>query len=108
MKPSPKYAACALLYYLDGEGMWEHEIFASLERSYPSGQLTSLREDLIGLSTLGWLDTFDQKEARGRILRRYALHPNIRPVIEYQLRLKKLADVVRAAGIQTDREVSAS
>ncbi|MHA7984470.1 hypothetical protein ACX9R5_01575 [Rathayibacter sp. CAU 1779] len=109
MKPSPKYATCALLYYLDADGMWEYDIFASLERSYPSGQLTSLREELVGLSTLGWLDTVEQKESRGRILRRYRLHASIRPVIEYQLKLEKLKDVVRAAGIEpTVREAVAS
>jgi hypothetical protein len=99
MKPSPKYAACVLLYHLEDRAVWEYEIFEALERVYPPGQLNSLREDLVGLSTLGWISTAEQKEYRGRILRSYALNANVRPVLEYQLRLASFDDIMRQAGI---------
>lgn len=87
MKPAPKYQAAMTLYHLGEQGIWEHELFGMLRHHYRDCELTSMREDLIGLSTVGWVDTLDQREHRGQILRRYRLAKSARPLIEYQLNL---------------------
>jgi hypothetical protein len=90
MKPATKYAAALALYRNEG-GSWEYELFDELRRHYPESQLQALREDLVGMSTLGWLDIVEQREQAGQILRRYALRPEVRPFLEYQLDLGKVA-----------------
>lgn len=87
MKPAPKYQAAMTLYHLEGQGIWEHHLFSLLRQHYRDSELTGLREDLIGLSTVGWVDVLDQREHRGQILRQYRLAGSARPLIEYQLNL---------------------
>jgi hypothetical protein len=90
MKPATKYAA-ALALYRQETARWEYELFDELRRHYPEHELQALREDLVGMSTLGWLDIIEQREHAGQILRRYALRPEVRPFLEYQLDLDKIA-----------------
>ncbi|HEX4361600.1 MAG TPA: hypothetical protein VH141_28965 [Pseudonocardia sp.] len=90
MKPATKYAAALALYRQEG-GRWEYELFDELRRHFPEHELQALREDLVGMSTLGWLDIVEQREHSGQILRRYALRPEVRPFLEYQLDLGKIA-----------------
>lgn len=75
------------LYHLGADGIWEHELFGLLRQHYRDPELAGLREDLIGMSTVGWLDTLEQRTHRGQILRRYRLADTARPLIEYQLNL---------------------
>jgi hypothetical protein len=75
------------LYHLGAPGIWEHRLFGLLRRHYRDVELSGLREDLVGMSTVGWLDVLELREHRGHILRRYALAPSARPLIEYQLNL---------------------
>jgi hypothetical protein len=86
VKPAPKYQAAMTLYHLD-QPIWEHQLFGLLRQHYRDTELTGLREDLIGLSTVGWLDTVGQCEHRGQILRRYRLADSARPLVRYQLNL---------------------
>jgi hypothetical protein len=87
MKPAPKYQAAMTLYHRGDRGIWEHHLFALMRQHYRDSELTGLREDLIGLSTVGWVDVLDQREHRGQILRQYRLAESVRPLIEYQLNL---------------------
>lgn len=91
MRPAVKYAATMTLYHAGAEGVWEYDLFDRLTRHYPQAQLSSLREDLVGMSTLGWLDTLEEREYRGNILRRYAMRDDVRPFLEYQLDVAKFA-----------------
>ncbi|MGW3485556.1 hypothetical protein [Rhodococcus rhodochrous] len=88
MKPAPKYQAAMTLYRLGDRGIWEHRLFGVLRQHYRDSELSGLREDLIGMSTVGWLDTLEQLEHRGQILRCYRLAASARPLIEYQLNLE--------------------
>jgi hypothetical protein len=87
MKPAPKYQAAMTLHRVGGEGMWEHHLFGVMLQHYRDVELSGLREDLIGMSTVGWLDVLEQREHKGQILRRYALKDSSRRLIEYQLDL---------------------
>jgi hypothetical protein len=87
MKPAPKYQATMTLYHLGSQGAWEYELFALLRQHYRDSELSGLREDLIGLSTVGWVDVLDHREHCGQILRRYRLAESARPLIAYQLNL---------------------
>ncbi|MBN3454922.1 hypothetical protein [Mycolicibacterium sp.] len=87
MKPAPKYQAAMVLYHQGDQGIWEHHLFSLMRQHYRDSDLTGLREDLIGLSTVGWVDVLDQREHRGQILRQYRLAESARPLIEYQLNL---------------------
>ncbi len=89
MKPAPKYQAAMVLYHLDEQGIWEHQLFGLLRQHYPAHDLSGLREDLIGLSTVGWLITEALAEHGGQIIRRYRLAASARPLIEYQLNLNR-------------------
>lgn len=90
MKPAVKYAAVAALYRSDTSGIWEHQIFQRLLSVYPRHQLRALREDLISLSTVGWLVIVEEVEYRGQLLRRYALGEHIRPFVRFQLNVDRL------------------
>jgi len=87
VKPAPKYQAAMTLYHLGNRGIWEHRLFGVLRQHYRDSELSGLREDLIGMSTVGWLDTLEQREHRGQILRFYRLAESARPLIAYQLNL---------------------
>jgi hypothetical protein len=88
MKPAPKYQAAMALHRLGDEGIWEHHLFGLMRRHYRESELAGLREDLVGLSTVGWLRILDQRDFRGQILRRYAMEPAARRLVEYQLDLR--------------------
>jgi hypothetical protein len=88
MKPAPKFQAAMTLYDLDERGIWEHRLFGVLQQHYPAAELSGLREDLIGLSTVGWLKIIEQREHHGQILRKYALEHAARRLVEYQLDLR--------------------
>jgi hypothetical protein len=87
MKPAPKYQAAMILHRIGDRGMWEHHLFGVMLQHYREADLLGLREDLIGMSTVGWLDILEQREHAGQILRRYALKESGRRVITYQLDL---------------------
>lgn len=53
MKPAPKYQAAMVLYHQGDQGIWEHHLFSLMRQHYRDSDLTGLREDLIGLSTVG-------------------------------------------------------
>jgi hypothetical protein len=89
MKPAPKYQAAMTLHHVGSDGMWEHHLFGVMLQHYKEQELAGLREDLIGLSTVGWLDILEQREHDGQILRRYALRTSARRLVEYQLNLKE-------------------
>lgn len=101
MKPAPKYQATMTLYHLGSQGAWEFELFALLRQHYRDSELSSLREDLIGLSTVGWVDVVDHREHRGQILRRYCLAESARPLIAYQLNLDSFlpTDIANAVAV---------
>ncbi|MGH3628893.1 MAG: hypothetical protein ACRDRL_15840 [Sciscionella sp.] len=90
MRPATKYAATAILYRTSAQGIWEHEIFHRLRTHYPPAELHALREDLVSMSTVGWLNIVDEREYRGQLLRRYALADGIRPFIRFQLRIGEI------------------
>lgn len=75
------------LYHLGHQGIWEHHLFSLLRQHYRDNELMGLREDLIGLSTVGWVDVLNQREYRSQIIRQYRLAESARPLIEYQLNL---------------------
>jgi hypothetical protein len=87
MKPAPKYQAAMTLHQVGAQGMWEHHLFGVMLQHYRATELSGLREDLIGMSTVGWLDILEQREHSGQILRKYALRDSGRRLIEYQLNL---------------------
>src|SRR3978361_766283 len=87
MKPAPKYQAAMTLHQVGAEGMWEHHLFGVMLQHYRDVELSGLREDLIGMSTVGWLDVLEPRQHNGRILRGYALKHPSRRLIEYQLNL---------------------
>lgn len=97
MKPAPKYVAAALLYRIGPDGIWEYDLFDRLCRSYPAAELQALREDLVGMCTVGWLDVVAERLHAGQILRRYALRPEVRPFLEFQLDLARFDDVLGGA-----------
>jgi hypothetical protein len=94
MKPAPKYTAAALLYRIGAEGIWEYDLFDRLCRAYPAAELRALREDLVGMSTVGWLDVVAERQHSGQILRRYALRPEVRPFLEFQLDLARFDNLL--------------
>ncbi|MCW2859784.1 MAG: hypothetical protein JWP48_1492, partial [Actinoallomurus sp.] len=55
MKPPLKYAVATVLYATDAHGIWEHELFDRLLAHYRAVELRALREELVSLSTVGWL-----------------------------------------------------
>lgn len=90
MKPPLKYAVTTVLYVTDADGIWEHELFDLLLAHYRAVELRALREELVSLSTVGWLHIAEEREYAGQLLRRYALADHIRPFIRFQLDLDKL------------------
>ena len=106
MKPAPKYQAAMTLYHLGRPGIWEHHLFLLLRQHYRDSELMSLREDLIGLSTVGWVDVLDQREHRGQIVRQYRLAESARPLIEYQLNLGSYLLTDIAAVVASSKDVS--
>lgn len=90
MKPPLKYAVTTVLYATDAHGIWEHELFDRLLAHYRAVELRALREELVSLSTVGWLHIDEEREYAGQLLRRYALADHIRPFIRFQLDLDKL------------------
>jgi hypothetical protein len=90
MKPPLKYAVATVLYATDAHGIWEHELFDRLLAHYRAVELRALREELVSLSTVGWLHIVEEREYAGQLLRRYALADHIRPFIRFQLDLDKL------------------
>lgn len=87
MTPPPKYAVVALLHDAGPAGVWEHVLHRRLLSHYERSDLYALREDLVSLSTIGWVDTVDELEHGTALLRRYALADHIRGFVEYQLDL---------------------
>lgn len=85
MKPSTKFAAVRVLHEAGDEGLWEHEVFGRLEGEYPATELAGLRDQLVGLSSIGWLEVLDEAEYQGIAMRRFALYPSMRSFVEYQL-----------------------
>jgi hypothetical protein len=90
MKPPLKYAITTVLYATEAHGIWEHELFDRLLAHYRAVELRALREELVSLSTVGWLHIAEEREYAGQLLRRYALADHIRPFIRFQLNLDKL------------------
>ncbi len=70
--------------------MWEHVLHRELRPRYEPTSLYGVREDLVSLSTIGWVHTVDEREHGRALLRRYALADHIRPFVEYQLDLPAL------------------
>ncbi|MCE0764162.1 hypothetical protein LWC35_14760 [Pseudonocardia kujensis] len=101
MKPAPKIQAVLSLYHLGERGTWEHHLFGALRAHYAPAELSGLREDLVGLRTVGWLEVVDQRMHRGHILRRYALKASARKMVEHQL------DLGRYLPLQLDALVEA-
>lgn len=93
MKPAPKMQAVMVLYHLGEDGLWEHHMFGALRRHYGDAELSGLREDLVGLSTVGWLDVLEHRSHRGHLLRRYRLAASARRLVEYQLDLRRYLPV---------------
>ncbi|GAB3360128.1 hypothetical protein [Amycolatopsis echigonensis] len=93
MKPAPKMQAVMVLYHLGEQGLWEHHLFGALRQHYRDAELSGLREGLVGLSTVGWLDVVGQRSHRGHLLRRYALAASARRLVEYQLDLRRYLPV---------------
>lgn len=90
MTPSPKYALVALLHRAGPAGVWEHVLHRTLQPLFEPTALYGVREDLVGLSTIGWVHTVDERVHGRSLLRRYALADHIRPFVEYQLDLPAL------------------
>jgi hypothetical protein len=87
MKPAVKYAAVGVLYAAGPEGIWEQEIYTGLRFRYSRSALQSLREDLVSMRTVGWLQIIQEADHHGQLLRKYALADHIRPFVRYQLRI---------------------
>lgn len=98
MKPAVKYAAVGVLYAAGPEGIWEHEIYAGLRSRYPRSALQPLREDLVSMRTVGWLQIIEEAEHRGQLLRKYALADHIRPFVRYQLHIDDVVAVLPGSG----------
>ena len=90
MRPAAKYAIVALLHRAGPAGAWEYDLYARLRPRFEEGGLHGMREDLISLSTVGWVTHVDEREHAGALLRRYALGEHIRAFVEYQLDLPAL------------------
>ena len=103
MKPAVKYAAVGVLYAAGPEGIWEHEIYTELRSRYPRSALQPLREDLVSMRTVGWLQILQEADHHGQLLRKYALAEHIRPFVRYQLKIDDILaflpdDRARTAG----------
>jgi hypothetical protein len=103
MKPPVKYAVTTLLYAAEAHGIWEHELFDRLLAHYRTVELRALREDLVSLSTVGWLRITQERVYAGQLLRCYALADHIRPFIRFQLDLDELLDRL---GVDAGKAVS--
>lgn len=103
MKPATKYAATGVLYRTGSAGIWEYEIFRRLRAHYPATELQSLREDLVGMNTVGWLTIIEEREHRGQLLRRYALADGIRPFLRFQLRIDDILAFLDSGTSRIDR-----
>jgi hypothetical protein len=90
MRPAAKYAIVALLHRAGSAGVWEYDLYTQLRPRYEDGGLHGIREDLISLSTVGWVTHVDEREHAGALLRRYTLGEHIRAFVEYQLDLSAL------------------
>jgi hypothetical protein len=90
VNPSPKYALVALLHRAGPAGVWEHALHRELQPRYERSALYGVREDLVSLSTIGWVHTVDERAHGRALLRRYALADHIRSFVEYQLDLPAL------------------
>lgn len=90
MRPAAKYAIVALLHRAGPAGVWEYDLYSRLRPHFEEGGLHGIREDLISLSTVGWVTHVDEREHAGALLRRYALGDHIRSFVEYQLDLPAL------------------
>ncbi|MGH3504890.1 MAG: hypothetical protein ACRDQA_28940 [Nocardioidaceae bacterium] len=90
MRPAVKYAAVGALYTTTAQGIWEHDLYQRLRGLYSRADLQALREDLVSMSTVGWLQIVEERDHRGQLLRKYALADHIRPFIRFQLRLDEV------------------
>jgi hypothetical protein len=100
MKPAVKYAAVGVLYAAGPEGIWEHEIYARLRSRYSRSALQPLREDLVSMRTVGWLQIIQEADHHGQLLRKYALADHIRPFIRYQLRINDVLAILPGGGMR--------
>jgi hypothetical protein len=98
VKPAVKYAAVGVLYAAGPEGIWEHEIYAGLRSRYSRSALQPLREDLISMRTVGWLEIVQEADHHGQLLRKYALADDIRPFVRFQLRIDNVLAFLPGSG----------
>jgi hypothetical protein len=102
LKPAFKYAVISALYQAEEEGLWEYEIYSLLKDKYEKAALCSLREDLVGFSTIGWLSVIAIREYQGTMLRKFRLQQRHKPFIEYHLSPEQ---VLASLGINDDPRV---
>lgn len=91
MKPAMKYAAITLLHDAFPDAIWEHEIFAVLDHCYSRSETSALREELVGLRTLGWIEPSEEQMFEGQILRKYELQPRYTAAVERQIDIPSIS-----------------
>jgi hypothetical protein len=102
MKPALKYAILSVLYQAGDRGFWEYELYALLRNRYERSSLCSMREELIGFSTLGWTSALAVREVDNALLRKIRLQKRHHPFIEYQLDVSAILRDLRI----TDEEIA--
>lgn len=91
MKPAVKYAALTALHSAWPQAVWEQSIFQLLDQRYRRSELAGLREELVGLRTLGWLEVEEEAEFDGQLLRKYRLVEPYTDTIARQISVEKIS-----------------
>lgn len=97
MKPAVKYSALTALHSAWPLAVWEQSIFHLLDQRYRRSELAGLREELVGLRTLGWLEVEEETEFDGQLLRKYRLVEAHRDNIARQISLEKIFRFLNAS-----------
>lgn len=91
MKPAVKYAALTALHSVWPQAVWEQSIFRLLDQRYRRSELAGLREELVGLRTLGWLEVEEETEFDGQLLRKYRLVDAYTDTIARQISVERIS-----------------
>lgn len=91
MKPAVKYAALTALHSVWPQAVWEQSIFQLLDQRYRRSELAGLREELVGLRTLGWLEVEEETEFDGQLLRKYRLVEPYKDTIARQISVESIS-----------------
>lgn len=106
MKPAVKYAALTALHSVWPQAVWEQSIFQLLDQHYRRKELAGLREELVGLRTLGWLEVVEEAEFEGQLLHRYRLFEPYTDTIARQISVERISRFLDGRNVSAERNVA--